>query len=501
VRVSLRKFPVSALALAFGVLSAGLAVAQAPTPAKPPRVLNPPAPSAPSLNTFSLRPAQIITLKQALADAGSHGLKPEEFNTDDIEQQLAARDPAQRRAGELRLMAMSVLYAQAVHAGRLPVDQFMREWGLRPPAYDATTDFAQALAADRLGSWLDSLPPPYSGYQSLRDGLRLYRRIADQGGWPTIPGAAGLKSGMSDPRVVTLRARLAAEDSTVEANTSPRFDDDVAQGVMRAQKRFGLEPTGVVNAATLAALNIPVEDRVGQIEANMERWRWMPPELPADRIQVNIAAAVLTMYRADAPLLSMRAVTGRPGDETPMLQSVIHSVVINPPWNVPYTIATKELWPKERAHPGYFKANDIIVIPTEGGGNRLQQKAGPKAALGKFKFDFPNTYGVYLHDTPTHTTFSRYGRLASHGCVRLEKPDLLAKTVLAGDAIWTPESIDATLESGETVRAPLAQPITVLLFYWTAYMAPDGQVNFRQDPYGWDQELVRRLAALPLGSA
>ena len=117
------------------------------------------------------------------------------------------------------------------------------------------------------------------------------------------------------------------------------------------------------------------------------------------------------------------------------------------------------------------------------------------------KFDFANPYGVYLHDTPTHSTFSRYGRLASHGCVRLEKPELLAKTVFAGDPTWTPDVIDATIASGDTVRAPLQQSIAVFLFYWTAYVAPDGAVNFRQDPYGWDAELVRRLAALPYGAA
>jgi len=129
-------------------------------------------------------------------------------------------------------------------------------------------------------------------------------------------------------------ARLAAEDPTVTAG-GPVFDAGLAQAVIRAQKRYGLEPTGTVNKQTLAALNVPVGQRVEQIIGNMERWRWLPQELPADRIQVNIAAAVLTVFHNDTPTLSMRAVTGRPGDETPMLSSVISSVVFNPPWNVP----------------------------------------------------------------------------------------------------------------------------------------------------------------------
>ena len=292
-----------------------------------------------------------------------------------------------------------------------------------------------------------------------------------------------------------LRARLAAEDPTVPGTGGPAFDRAMTVGVMRAQKRFGLEPTGIADRATLAALNTPVQERIGQILANMERWRWLPPALPADRIQVNIAAAVLTVFRGDNPTLSMRAVTGRPADPTPILTSVVHSVVLNPPWNVPSGIASKELYPKGA---DYLARNGFVNIPTGGGGSRLQQKAGPMSALGRIKFDFDNPYAVYLHDTPTKSTFERYGRLASHGCVRLEKAVTLTRAVLEGDPVWTPEAIDQTIAAGQTVRVPLSRPVSVYLLYWTAYQGPDGQMNFRADPYGWDRELLRRLAGAPV---
>lgn len=306
---------------------------------------------------------------------------------------------------------------------------------------------------------------------------------------------------VGDPRIAVLEARLAVEDATVAVDKAPVFDEALQQALMRAQKRFGLNPDGGLGPATLAALNVPVERRIDQILANMERWRWLPQQLPADRIQVNIAAAVMSVFHDDAPNLTMRAVTGRPGDETPMLQSTIHSIVLNPPWNVPSSIATKELWPKERANPGYLKRNDFIVISTGEGASRLQQKAGPKAALGLVKFDFNNPYGVYLHDTPSRSKFSSFSRLASHGCVRLEKPIPLAKQLLASSPDWQPDVVDATLAAGKTVRAQLAQPIAVFLLYWTAYMTPDGQMNFRDDPYGWDKVLVQRIAAATPGSA
>jgi murein L,D-transpeptidase YcbB/YkuD len=135
------------------------------------------------------------------------------------------------------------------------------------------------------------------------------------------------------------------------------------------------------------------------------------------------------------------------------------------------------------------------VIHDPDGGVRLQQKAGPKAALGRIKFDFSNPYGVYLHDTPTHSTFGRYARMISHGCVRLERPLVLAKAVMDGDSKWTPDVIDQTLDSGDTVRASLPRPISVFLFYWTAYVGPDGQANFRGDPYDWDRALMQRIVA------
>ncbi|WP_426043420.1 L,D-transpeptidase family protein [Caulobacter sp. DWR3-1-2] len=469
-----------------------------------PLVLGPPQPLsfAPVPTSVVLRPDQADMLVRTLAQAPSHGFEPTAFSPDSIVPMLGARDTGTRQVGQTQLIALTLRYARAVHSGRLAPEAFLNNWGLRPLPYDPGADFVLAAAQDRLGPWLDGLPPPYTGYQTLRKGLVTYREIAMRGGWGMVPGGAPLKLGATnDPRIAALEARLAVEDSTIAVDSAPVFDEALQQALMRAQKRFGLNPDGGLGPATLAALNLPVERRIDQILANMERWRWLPQQLPADRIQVNIAAAVMSVFHDDAPTLTMRAVTGRPGDETPMLSSTVTSIVLNPPWNVPSSIATKELWPKQRANPSYFANNDFIVIPTGDGGSRLQQKAGPKAALGLVKFDFANPYGVYLHDTPSRARFSSFSRLASHGCVRLEKPIPLAKQLLGSDPAWSPEVVDATIAAGKTVRAPLAQPIAVFLLYWTAYVTPDGQVNFRDDPYGWDRVLVQRIAASGTGSA
>ena len=162
--------------------------------------------------------------------------------------------------------------------------------------------------------------------------------------------------------------------------------------------------------STIAYLNQPVGQRILQIVANMERWRWMPATMPSTRVQVNTGAAIVTLFRDDKPVMSMKAVSGRPGDETPMLTSAIHSVVINPPWNVPSGIAQRELWPKEKANPGYLARNGYRIIPVQGGQPRLQQASGDQSALGRFKFDFDNPFAVYLHDTPSKGGFDQIGR-------------------------------------------------------------------------------------------
>ncbi|WGM38088.1 hypothetical protein AMEJIAPC_00989 [Caulobacter sp. NIBR1757] len=425
-------------------------------------------------------------MRRVLDNASAHGFAPGAFTP--------------RGTDNAALVAATLRYAKAVHSGRLPESAFRDDWGLRPEAFDPAPGLAAAVANNRVQAWLNGLPPPYTGYQLLQKGLVQYREIQAAGGFTPLP-EMDLKPGAVGPMVELLRARLAQEDRAAPLSVAmvppgapagtaatPIYNQELTEAVQRAQRRFGQNPTGVFTAGLRVQLNVPVERRLDQILANMERWRWLPQSLPEHRIQVNIAAAVLTVFEGDEATMSMRAVTGKPGSETPMLRSSIHSIVLNPPWNVPAGIARNELLPKGR---GYLAANGFRI--TESGG--LQQAPGPGSALGLIKFDFNNRYAVYLHDTPSKGRFASYSRLASHGCVRLEKPMALARHVLAGDPYWTPEQIDATIAGGKTTRATVQQPVEVFLLYWTSWVTADGGVNFRSDPYGWDTLLMQRLAA------
>ncbi|RJF93370.1 L,D-transpeptidase family protein [Sphingomonas cavernae] len=366
--------------------------------------------------------------------------------------------------------------AHALHGGRVPTTDFLSIWALRPAEYDPLPGFTEAVETDRLPQWVAGLTPPYAGYDGLRKGLSAYEAIRDAGGWPTL-------TAKSD--VTAIRSRLAIEDKAVTP------DEKIVDALQRAQRRYGLNPTGLLDARTLAALNVPVADRIASISANMERWRWLPRELPVNRVQVNIAAAVLTMFEGDQPVASMRAVTGRPGNETPMLASSIHSIVVNPQWNVPNSIATKELFPKGRAallREGYK------IIGTPKTGQRIVQPSGPGNALGRLKFDFDNPFAVYLHDTPARAKFSSYDRLASHGCVRLEKPLPLAEMMLKNDPIFAGQ-VQTVIDAGKTQRVKLPQEVAVYLLYWTAFASGNGTMNFRADPYGWDKLLASKIDA------
>ncbi len=368
--------------------------------------------------------------------------------------------------------------ARALHSGRIETADFLQVWALRPAAYDPLPAFAQAVASDRLSQWANALTPPYAGYDGLRKGLAAYEAIKAAGGWPVLSAKSA-----SD----LVRARLTLEDKSVTTT------EKLANAIQRAQRRYGLNPTGLLDARTLAALNVPVGDRIGAIMANMERWRWLPRELPVNRVQVNIAAAVLTAFEGDAPVASMRAVTGSPGgNETPMLQSSIHSIVLNPPWNVPSSIAKRELWPKGRKT---LLAQGYKIVGTPETGERIVQPAGPTSALGLLKFDFDNPFAVYLHDTPSRAKFASFDRLASHGCVRLEKPLPLAMLMLQKDPVWAGAAVQTAIATGKTQRVQLPQRVAVYLLYWTAFASANGTMNFRDDPYKWDKLLAAKIDA------
>lgn len=465
------------------MLGSGLALSASAAFAQTPPTSPPLAPVAPP----RLRDADVDLLLRMLADAPTHGLPAETFSPESVRALLRSDN----EAGHVELRRLAIAYAAAQHGQRVAPASFDPNWGMKPQPYNALLDFDFAVAHDRVKPWIAAQPPPFSRYRTLRDALVTYEGLAGERSWPQVPAGPDLPPGATHPRVAAVRARLAFEEAGLARKKgAATLDPVLAAAVKRFQVRHGVAPTGTVGAATLRAMNVTPAQRAAQIRLNMERWRWLPRDRAPDRLEVNIAAAELDIYSGDQIVETMLAAAGRPTDQSPILASEIGSIVFNPAWHVPKSIANKELIPKGR---GYLASHGFTYV-SDNPGAPLLQKPGPHNALGRIKFDFPNPYSVYLHDTPGQAAFSRTTRTVSHGCVRLQRPEDLAKRLLAQNAEWPPERIDQVLAGEETTRARLAAPMPVLLLYWTAFdQGP--QMAFREDVYGWDARLQELLAA------
>ena len=470
-----------ALVVAVFLLLAGPLASAAPSPSAPP--------------SAGARPDQLAVLYRTLLAADRVGLDPADYLTPALDRLLSS---GVSDAATAQLLAAAARYAGDLRRGRMPLASFRRDWAMRPPAFEARTELEAALAADRLEAWLAELAPSHPGYLRLAAEAVRYNQIVAQGGWPSLDATKPLKLGSSADGVQALRRRLQAEGADFVEPADPRvFDAGLKAAVATYQTTHGLTGTGEANRATLQALNIRAEDRLATLRANLERWRWAPRTLPATRVEVNVAAAELQVYDAGRRTIAMRTVVGRRADPTPMFADTIEAVVFNPPWNVPDGIASREILPKAATDPGYLAREQYIWI-NQGGQRRLQQKAGPKSALGRFKFDMLNSFSVYLHDTPNHAVFAQGARALSHGCVRLDEPRALAQWLL-GQQGWDAARIDAAVAAGATARVTLDKPVPVYLFYFTAYVADDGALNFRDDVYGWDRLATQVARSSPAG--
>jgi murein L,D-transpeptidase YcbB/YkuD len=252
----------------------------------------------------------------------------------------------------------------------------------------------------------------------------------------------------------------------------------------------------------------PLAARIQQIEINMERWRWLPRDLPARRIVVNIPAYRLDVWEGDTVALSMRVVVGKRDTPTPIFTDNMTHLVFSPYWNVPPTIAKGETIPAVLRDPSFLDRTNMEVLdgrgqvvdpasidPDRAGAYKFRQRPGTSNALGLVKFMFPNEFNVYLHDTPADSLFARTNRSFSHGCVRLERPEALAEYLLKSRPEWTPEKVAEAMHGGEERTVTLPESIPVYIGYWTVDVTPDGKAAFLPDVYGVDAPQAAALNA------
>lgn len=441
-------------------------------------------------------------LLAALAEAPADGLDAERYQLDDLRQRLAAvrarPTPGDLAEVDLRLTDAFLRLAADLRNGAVNPELIYNDCELDIPEVDLSAVLESALTARRVRPALAELAPSHAGYKALKAALAQYRAVATRGGWPAVPEGPPLKPGDRNPRVAALRARLEASgDLTSPAAAAPTadrdlFDGTLQEGLRKFQNRHGLDADGAAGKGTLAALAVPAERRVRQIEINLDRWRWLPRDLGERYIIVNIAGFQLDLIEGSAPALSMRVVAGKPTSRTPMFTGMMTNIVLNPYWNPPPGIVKNEILPHIARDPGYADREGFEVV-RNGSRVDVRQKPGPKNALGKVKFLFPNRFDVYLHDTPSRSLFSRTVRSFSHGCIRLEKPIELAEYLLKDDPAWTPKRIAAALAKGREQWVAVPRPLPVHLVYWTAWVDDAGTVQFRDDLYGRDKPLLEIL--------
>lgn len=450
-------------------------------------------------------------LVSALSKAADEGLQPHAYLNDPILSRLDVADPRVRAELDVKLSEAFLQFGNDLMNGRFR----QREATPQMRSYESTMDLTQplryALDTGQVAETLAGLTPPHWQYKALRDALAQYRMLAQTGGWPSVPDTgSSLEQGQRGSAISALRARLIASGDYVPpaggVTDDAYYDAALAEAVKEFQRGHGLLDDAIVGPRTIAALNAPIDYRVLQIEAAMERWRWYPRDLGSKHLMVNIPAFTVRGVDGDHEPMVMRVVVGTPQHQTPVFNDRMEYAQLNPYWNVPQSIADNEYLPALRRDPfhllnqnirilsGGSEVNPVLVDWSSIGGRFpyvLRQEPGAGNALGRIKFMFPNGHAVYMHDTPQRHLFARSARAFSHGCIRLADPMGMADFVFRGQR--TVEEVEAIIASGRTRDLILDHPIPVYIGYFTAAPDEGGTVRFYNDLYDRDAVLIEAM--------
>jgi murein L,D-transpeptidase YcbB/YkuD len=455
----------------------------------------------------------------ALAEAGEKGLAPGDYDIRllDAERRalLAGADASPERLAlfDVALSVELLRLLSDLHIGRANPRSADFVLDVEARKTELPLLVLEAVRAGRVREVVSEVEPDFYDYRRLLGALAAYRALASDPAVAPVALEPGVRPGDALGASDALARWLSAlGDLSPEERSSGRYEGALVAGVARFQRRHGLEPDGVIDAATARALAVPPAARARQIELALERYRWLPEVGEQRFVFVNVPAFELRAFDATdppgGPALSMRSVAGRAGrTPTPVLAAALQHVVFSPYWNVPRSIVADEMLPKLERYPGYLAAQGMEIVANgsvlpdapesiavlAAGEARLRQRPGPKNALGRVKFLFPNAHDVYLHGTPAQTLFQRSRRDFSHGCVRVEEPEALAAWVLREQPEWTPERIAGALAGPDETWARVRSPILVVLLYTTVQVRSGGGVWFYEDVYGHDAALERFL--------
>lgn len=416
---------------------------------------------------------------------------------------------------ELGITQSLLALAHDLYSGRLIASQADPDWHIPQPQFDAAHFLQQALAAEKLQQAFAGLSPDIPQYRLLKELLGKFRTLATtHSSWARVPEeATPIRPHTKNASIPLIRQRIQNAyhifenpEYNIAASDSEFYDDQLEKAVKVFQQQYGLNADGIIGKNTRRALNMTVNEHIQRLRISLERLRWLPKNLGSRYILVNIAGFNLIAFQEGVRVLSMRIVVGRDYRSTPSFSSKISHLILNPYWNVPTSIARKDLLPKQRNNPNYFASEGIRVFSDykyqseldpysidwySVGGSLpyvFRQDPGKRNALGTIKFMFPNPFSIYLHDTPSKYLFQKEIRTFSSGCIRLEKPLRLAEFVL-GDA-FEQADIAQKIDSGKTQTVNLSERVPVYLLYLTVWSDGQDEVHFSSDVYGRDKRAL-----------
>lgn len=439
-----------------------------------------------------------------LKDAASDGLNPADYAVPDF---ASATTPDALADAELKLTASMFDYARQAQSGRMHWSQVSGDILYPEHPVDPNEVLAKVTTATDASAALDSYNPPHKLYKELKAKLA---ELRGQGNGPVIEIAdgpalkytpAGKKQAeivVDDPRVLQLRAKLGLTDN---ANDT-RYDATVAEAVRKFQNGAEIKVTGILDDKTVKALNTPKRDKqIDVVLANMERWRWLPRDLGAPTLGdayviLNIPDYTLRVMQRGQPVWTTRVVTGKPGTHaTPLLTETMKYITVNPTWNVPPSIVYNEYLPALQQDPTVLQRMGLKLEQNRDGSVHISQPPGEANALGRIRFNFPNKFLVYQHDTPDKNLFAREDRAFSHGCMRVQNPDQYASVLLniaMPNEKYTPERVRSMYGKSE-IDLKFPTPVPVNITYQTAFVDDAGKLQFRKDVYGRDATMINIL--------
>jgi len=392
---------------------------------------------------------------------------------------------------ELMLTSMFLFYAEKVYKGIDDKTITAIGW-LLPRKQVSYTGLLDSILSDPelLNKDEEVL---FRQYYKLRDVLKKYHKIEKEGGWNLIeldPKLKAYKPGDTALAIRQIRERLFITGDIKQNNKSNTYDPELVAAVKKYQLRNGDKPDSLISPKHIKEMNIPISERIKQIMVNMERCRWISPDIitAKELIVVNIPSFKLNFYRDGISELESPVVVGANVTKTEIFSGKLSYIVFSPYWNLPQSIINKEVKPGMAKNKNYLASHNM-----EWNNGQVRQKPGKRNSLGLVKFIFPNSFNIYLHDTPSKSLFEKESRAFSHGCVRVGKPRDLAITILKDDPIWTPQKIDKAMNAGKESTCVLKNKIPVYLGYFTAWVNAEGEINFYDDIYGRDDNLANLL--------